>query len=129
MGATQALAAEIVDALLEVLETDPARAKRFVSVVTAANAPTEPVTPTLLTKQRTAAALNISVAKLDRAVTQGCPCEYAGASRRFDLDAVRAWFKARGKLPTKPRAKHAPENDPINVDRAAQAAGFRPNSH
>ena len=45
----------------------------------------------MLTPAQLAAAMNVSTRTLARWDTRGCPCEWAGSRRRYDLTAVQGW--------------------------------------
>jgi hypothetical protein len=56
----------------------------------------------LLSKQRLAKALEVSVATVDRLTREGMPiAAHVGDARRYDLDSCRSWLAARGKRPTR----------------------------
>ncbi|MDC0680353.1 hypothetical protein [Sorangium atrum] len=52
-----------------------------------------------------AAALGVSTTTVHRMQKQGCPVEYYGDDPRFDVAAVRAWARARGKASVAPPRK------------------------
>jgi phage terminase Nu1 subunit (DNA packaging protein) len=60
----------------------------------------------MLTPAQLAAAMQISTRTLARWDTEGCPCEWAGHRRRYDLEAVKAWNRERAcqSEKTKPAA-------------------------
>lgn len=49
----------------------------------------------MLTPAELAAAMNVSTRTVARWDTEGCPCEWAGSRRRYDLNAVKAWNRER----------------------------------
>lgn len=50
---------------------------------------------TMLTPAELAAALRVSTRTVARWDSEGCPCEWAGARRRYDLAHVQAWNRER----------------------------------
>lgn len=69
-----------------------------------------------------ARALGCSLVTVDRAVRDGLPSSAVGARRRFDVEACRAWFAARGQRPV---PKPAPADD-VDVSAALARGGLRP---
>ena len=49
----------------------------------------------MLAPAQLAAAMGVSTRTVARWDTEGCPCEWAGSRRRYDLDAVKAWNRER----------------------------------
>lgn len=49
----------------------------------------------MLTPAELAAALRVSTRTVARWDAEGCPCEWAGSRRRYDLAAVKAWNRER----------------------------------
>lgn len=49
----------------------------------------------MLTPAELAAAMRVSTRTVARWDADGCPCEWAGSRRRYDLAAVQAWNKGR----------------------------------
>jgi len=49
----------------------------------------------MLTAAELAAAMRVSARTVARWDTAGCPCEWAGSRRRYDLAAVQAWNRER----------------------------------
>lgn len=49
----------------------------------------------MLTPAELAAAMRVSTKTVSRWDAAGCPCEWAGARRRYDLAAVQAWNRER----------------------------------
>lgn len=74
-----------------------------------ANAPPSASHPHV-SKQKAAQAFDVSPATIDREVAEGMPCIVVGSSRRFDLDAVRAWLEAKAatRLANPPKGSAAP---------------------
>jgi hypothetical protein len=61
-----------------------------------------------------AAALGVSAVTVRRMIKDGAPVEWYGKSPRFDVAAVRAWARERGrKSVTPPRKAPAPLAGPI----------------
>jgi phage terminase Nu1 subunit (DNA packaging protein) len=48
-----------------------------------------------LTPAELAAAMRVSTRTIARWDSEGCPCEWAGSRRRYDLAAVQAWNRER----------------------------------
>jgi phage terminase Nu1 subunit (DNA packaging protein) len=48
-----------------------------------------------MTPAELAAALRVSTRTVARWDIEGCPCEWAGSRRRYDLAAVKAWNRER----------------------------------
>jgi hypothetical protein len=64
----------------------------------------------MLTPAELAAAMNVSTRTVARWDAEGCPCEWAGSRRRYDLDAVKAWNRERACQSDKtPRAGGTPK--------------------
>jgi len=76
----------------------------------------------LLTRQGLATRLAVSVAHIGRLESEGLPALVVGdtSSKRFDLDEVRAWLKART-----PRATTPTKKDNVDVSDALTAAGMK----
>ena len=49
----------------------------------------------MLTTAQLAAAMNVSTSTVARWNAEGCPCEWAGSRRRYDLAAVKEWNRGR----------------------------------
>jgi phage terminase Nu1 subunit (DNA packaging protein) len=49
----------------------------------------------MLTPAELAAALKVSTRTVARWDSDGCPCDWAGTRRRYDLAAVKAWNRER----------------------------------
>jgi phage terminase Nu1 subunit (DNA packaging protein) len=49
----------------------------------------------LLTPAQLAALMGVSARTVARWDLEGCPCEWAGRRRRYDLEAVKAWNRER----------------------------------
>jgi hypothetical protein len=60
-----------------------------------------------------AKALDISVSTVRRMVREGCPHEFYGSAPRFDVAAVRAWARERGKKAVAHEQPRRPSADPI----------------
>jgi excisionase family DNA binding protein len=64
-------------------------------------------TPALLTPTELAAQLRVCSRTVARWVLDGCPFEWVGARRRFNLDAVRAWNQERSQCRSEETPKAA----------------------
>jgi phage terminase Nu1 subunit (DNA packaging protein) len=51
----------------------------------------------MLTPAELAAALRVSTRTVARWDAEGCPCEWAGSRRRYDLAQVQAWNRERAQ--------------------------------
>lgn len=119
-----AIGQEVVEELRRALLDDPS----FVEVLRtalslgslAAQRPVEPTGP--VAKSLAARALSVHPSTLDRAVRAGCPVEHFNGRRRFDLPAVRAWFKSRA---SKTVTRSEPDNDPIDIEHEVRRLGLR----
>lgn len=49
----------------------------------------------MLTPAELAAALKVSTRTVARWDAEGCPCEWAGSRRRYDIDSVKIWNRER----------------------------------
>ena len=60
----------------------------------------------MLTPAELAAAMQVSTRTVARWDADGCPCEWAGTRRRYDLPAVKAWNRENAcqSVKTKPVA-------------------------
>lgn len=77
--------------------------------------------PTLVSKTTALGLLGIGASTLDRAVRAGCPVEYFNGRRRFDVNAVREWFKAN-KSRTATFSKPRKDRD-VDVERELRELG------
>lgn len=55
----------------------------------------------MMTPAELAAAMTVSTRTVARWDAEGCPCEWAGKRRRYDLAAVKAWNKEQACQPVK----------------------------
>lgn len=62
---------------------------------------------TMLTAAELAAAMRVSTRTVARWVAAGCPCEWAGAHRRYYLAAVQAWNREQQQC----RSEKTPKED------------------
>ena len=73
----------------------------------------------MLTPAELAAALRVSTRTVARWDAEGCPCEWAGSRRRYDLAAVQAWNRERAaascQLEKTPKAAGTPKHASIGV--------------
>jgi phage terminase Nu1 subunit (DNA packaging protein) len=61
----------------------------------------------MLTPSELAAAMRVSTKTVSRWDVAGCPCEWAGSRRRYDLAAVQAWNRERATC----RSEETPKAD------------------
>jgi phage terminase Nu1 subunit (DNA packaging protein) len=73
----------------------------------------------MLTPAELAAAMRVSTKTVSRWDAAGCPCEWAGSRRRYDLAAVQAWNRERAAC----RSEETPKADGTQRH-ALTGAGF-----
>lgn len=75
----------------------------------------------MLTRRDLARRLGVSQTHVSRLAAEGMPSLVVGdeSTRRYDLDAVRAWLAERAPKAT------TPAKDPVNVDAIASRAGLK----
>lgn len=119
----EAIARIAVD-VLEILTSDPTTIAKLRTLASQEpEAGPQADAGLLLSKAALARKLSVSVATIDRLTREGMPlAAHVGDSRRFDIEACRAWLATRGKRPTKSPPK---VEQTVDIDDVARAAGLR----
>lgn len=101
-----------------------ARAKRARIGLSASSARTPTAEPVHLTRTEYARRSSVSEATVSRWLAEGMPALPVGSTVRIDSLAADEWRRARGRRPTRAKAKGIPDAD-VDVDEDLARAGLR----